>query len=355
MKEKGYIRVLIAFSLALIVSSIFIYISGESPISAYYQLIKGAFFGKNSILTTLRWSVPYIIVGIAAAISLKAGVFNLGLEGCIYIGALTAALVGTYFTCSSPIVHVCFAILAAMVASAIWLIIPAYLKAYHKVNEVITTWMFTYIAILLTQYLVRVIFFDPNDIAQAAQQVRTPYIQGTAKLLELFPPYQLNQSIFIAVSLMVLFYIFVKKTKVGYEVTMLGKSGNFSKYGGVNIERTQFFSILISASIGGLLGACEVLGVHYRFIQGFSNDMGPTGIMVALIGQLNPIGVPISGIFMGALQAGARAMSRNSNVSLDTVSIMIAIVVIFVTAEGFYDSIKIGKEIKKHRKEKTNV
>jgi simple sugar transport system permease protein len=337
---------LIAFSVALILSSIFILFTGENPLMAYVQLLRGAFVGKRNFITTLRWSVPYIITGIAAAISFKAGIFNMGIEGCVYLGGLTAALVGTYIKGLPAVLHISLALLAAMLIGSLWLYIPAKLRAYRGVNEVITTWMLSYIAILLCQFLVAQVFQDPNDLAQAAQQVRTPYVQATAKLAQIIPPYQLNTSLFIAIGLVIIFYIFSSKMTFGYEHTMTGLAPDFAQYGGVDIAKVRFYSIIISGAVGALAGATEILGVHYRYIHGFSNDLGPSGILVALMGRLNPIGIPFSGIFMGAMQNGARGMARTSNVSLDTVRIIISVVVICITAEGLYELLKIKSKVR---------
>jgi simple sugar transport system permease protein len=344
--RQSVLRLLIAFIVALIVSSIFILFTGENPINAYVKLLQGAFVGKLNIITTLRWSVPYIITGIAAAISFKAGMFNLGIDGCVYLGGLTAALVGTYVVGLPAFLHIPLAILAAMLVGMLWLYLPARLKAYHGVNEVITTWMLSYTAILLCQFLVGEVFQDPNDMSQAAQQVRTPYIQATAKLAKLINPYQLNASLFIAIGLAVLFFIFSNKTKYGYEHAITGLAPEFARYGGVDVPKTRFYSIILSGAVGALAGACEVLGVHYRYIHGFSNELGSSGILVALMGRLNPLGIPFSGIFMGAMQNGARGMARTSNVSLDTVRIIIATVVICITAEGLYELLRVKTKVR---------
>lgn len=340
---SSILRLLIALVIGLFVSSIFIIIAGENPFIAYYQMVKGAFFGKLNFLTTLRWAVPFIITGIAATISFKAGLFNMGLEGCIYLGGLTAALAGMYLSNLPHVLHVVLSIGAAMLVGALWLYIPAKLKAYYGVNEVIITWMQSYIAILLCQFLVSEVFQDPADVSQAAQQVRTPYIKGTAVLSQIIPPYQLNTALYIAIFVAALFFIFSTYTKYGYEHRMLGLAKEFSRYGGVNIEKMQFWSLILSGAVGALAGATEILGVHHRYIHGFSMDMGANGILVGLMGRLNPIGVPLAGFFMGAIQNGSRAMSRMSNVSLDTVRIFIAVIVICITAEGLFELLKIKK------------
>lgn len=267
----------------------------------------------------------------------------MGLEGCIYLGGLTAALVGTYLSNLPHFLHVVVCVGAAMLVGALWLYIPAKLKAYYGVNEVIMTWMLSYIAILLCQFLVSEVFQDPADLTSAPQQVRTPYIQDSAVLPQIVPPYQLNAALYIAVGVVLLFFVFSVYTKYGYEHKMLGLSKEFCRYGGVNIEKMQFWALIMSGAVGALAGATEILGVHHRYIHGFSMDMGGNGVLVGLMGRLNPIGVPIAGLFMGAIQNGARAMTRMSNVSLDTVRILIAVIVICITAEGLFELLKIKK------------
>lgn len=341
---QSFLKLLIALLIGLLASSIFIMAVNVNPLVAYAAMFKGAFVGKVNIITTLRWTVPYVIVGIASAIAIRAGLFNLGLDGCVYLGGLAAGLVGAYAPSLPPILHVSLCIIAAMFAGILWMFIPAQLKAYHGVNEVIFTWMLSYIAILLCQYLVTEIFQRPEDIIQAVQQARTPKIQETAKLQPIVKQYQLSTGLYIALALEFLFYVFSRLTRAGYEHKMTGLSMRFAEYGGVNIKKMQFYSLIISGAIGSLAGAVEVLGVHYRYIQGFANDMGANGIMVSLMGRLNPIGIAIASLFMGCIQSGARAMSRATNVSLDTMRILISVIIISITAEGLYEILKIKKK-----------
>lgn len=343
---QSFLRLLVALTIGLIISGIFILIAGGNPIIAFGAMFKGAFIGEFNIVTTLRWSVPYIVIGIASAISIRAGLFNLGLDGCVYLGGLAAALTGLFISGIHPVLHIALCMMAAMLVGALWLYIPARLKAYHGVNEVIMTWMLSYIAILLCQFLVAEVFQRPEDVASAVQQVRTPHILGSAQLPRIVPLYQLNYSLYIAILICIVFYIFCNRTKYGYEHNMTGLSMRFAEYGGVNIRRVQFYSLIISGAVGALTGALEVLGVHNRYIHGFAVDMGANGIMVSLMGRLNPVGVSIAGLFMGAIQNGARAMSRTTDVSLDTVRIFISIIVICITAEGLYELLKIKKKIR---------
>lgn len=344
--QQSFLRLLVALLIGLGVSSIFILCAGENPLTAYQAMLKGAFVGKLNIITTLRWSVPYILAGLASAVAIRAGIFNMGLEGCIYLGGLTAGLIGAYVPGLPPVIHVLLCVAASMAVGVIWLLVPAILKAYYGVNEVIMTWMLSYIAVLLCQFFASEVFQRPEDVTSAVQQVRTPEILESAKLSQLVPPYQLNTSILIAVGVCILYYIFCNKSKAGYEQKMVGLAPQFARYGGVKIRKIQCYSLLLSGAIGAMTGALEVLGVHYRYVHGFGLDMGANGIMVSLMGHLNPIGVPVSGLFMGVLQNGARAMSRETGVSLDTVRILVAVIVICITAEGLYEWFRKKKKAK---------
>lgn len=340
--KDSLLQLLTALAIGLVVSSCFILFAGENPITAYGAMGKGAFVGKLNILSTLRWSVPYILAGVAAAVAIRADLFNMGLEGCIYLGGLASALAGAYLPSLPPVLHVTICMLAGSLVGALWLLIPAWLKAKHGINEVIMTWMLTYIAVLLGQFLAT-IFQQPEDITSAVQQVRTPEIAASAQLPQLVPPYQLNAGIFIVVVICILYYLFCRKSKLGFEQRAVGLAPHYAKYAGIHVHKVQFYSLLVSGALGGLCGSLEVLGVHYRYIQGFAQDMGANGIMVSLMGGLSPVGVPLAGLFMGAVQNGARAMSRNTNVSLDTARILISVIVICITAQGLYKYIKIKK------------
>lgn len=340
---QSLLRLVVAFFFGLLISSIFVIIIGENPLEAYATLFSGALVGKLNIFTTLRWTVPYIIVGVAAAVSFKAGLFNMGLEGCIYVGALVAGLVGTIKGLPAAI-HLPLCLACSVLAAMIWMLLPAFLKMKFGTNEVIITWMQSYAVVLLCSFLVSEYFQRPEDKAQAAQQVRTPFIENSAAFNRLLEPYKLNSSLFIAIVLIILFFIFTQYTKIGYEHRIMGISNDFAVYGGVKTKRIQFWALLISGAIASLAGAAETLGVNGQYIHGFSTQMGPNGIMVALMGRLNPIGVMLASLFMGCIQSGARVMVRNTGVSMYTMQIMVGIIVICITADGLFELLRIRKK-----------
>lgn len=336
----AFSRLLIAFAAALAVSALFVALAGEDPGAVFGTLMTGSLIGKANILRTLRWGTSYIFTGIAAAFAFRAGAFNVGIEGCVYLGGLAAALIGQIGGVPWYL-HIPLTIMVAMITGGMWLSVPAYLKAYHGINEVVTTWMFSYIGVLFSQYLVTFKFHDPLERAQAAQQVRTAFIRESARLPQLFPPYQLSAALIVAIILALVFYWFCTRTVKGYEVEMVGQSPHFACYGGIDVASTQFMAIVVSGAIGGLGGAMEIMGTHHRYIHGFSQGLGYDGAMVALMGRLHPVAVPVAGLFIGFLKNGARAVERAHRVPLDTVTIMISIIVAFITAEGLYEMLRI--------------
>ncbi len=198
--------------------------------------------------------------------------------------------------------------------------------------------------VLLCSFLVTEYFQRPEDKSQAAQQVRTPFIEASAAFNRIMEPYKLNTSLLVAVVLVIAFFIFTKYTKFGYEHRIMGISNDFAVYGGVKVRRIQFWALLASGAIAALAGAAETLGVNGQYIHGFSVQMGANGIMVALMGRLNPIGVVVASLFMGSIQSGARVMVRNTGVSMYTMQIMVAIIVICITADGLFELLRLRKK-----------
>jgi simple sugar transport system permease protein len=189
--------------------------------------------------------------------------------------------------------------------------------------------MFTYIATYLTSYLVNYPFKAPGWVAQ------TVPIADSAQLPRILPPTQLSVSILVAVAMAAVIYYILQKTTLGYEVRASGLNPSAAENGGINVKRTMVLALILGGALAGIGGAGEILGVHNRFIQGFSPGYGFDGIAVALVGGLNPLGVLLAAILFGALRSGGMLMTRATHVPLDIVVILQALVIIFVAAPHF--------------------
>jgi len=317
---------IIAILIAFLAGAIMLLVTGYSPLDAYSALLIGAFGDVNGIGQTFTQATPIIFTALAFLFAFKCGLFNIGAEGQLLVGGFAAALVGTSFYGVPAFIHVPMALLAGAVAGGLWGFIPAVLKAKLGAHEVITTMMLSYVALYVTGYMVNYPFKAPGWVAQ------TVPIAPSAELPRILQPTQLSASIIVAVILVGLVRYTLQKTSFGYEVRAIGLNPAAAESGGIKVKRGMILALVISGAIAGLGGAGEVMGVHQRFIEGFSPGYGWDGLAVALVGGLNPEGALLAAVLFGALRSGGMVMTRATGVPLDIVYILQALVILFVAA-----------------------
>jgi general nucleoside transport system permease protein len=334
---------LLAIILALIIGAVFILFAGVNPFEAYGALFKGALIGEASLLRTLRWMTPLVISGLAASVAFRGGMFNVGVEGSLWVGGLASAIVGIYVTGLPAYIHIPLALAAGAVVGGLWCLVPGIARAKYKVDEVVFTLMLNYIAILSVQYLVRYYLLDSTRLSLSFADPETRFILPTAELPWINQTYQLSTGLFLSLGLVVLFYFIFKNSKWGYENRMTGLNALFARFGGVPILPIAVSAMVLSGALGGVTGAVELLGNYHRFFGKFSVGLGFDGVTIALMGNLNPFGVLISSFFLAALKNGGSAMERGVNVSRDIVKIIQALVLLFVTAQRLFEYLKLKK------------
>jgi len=317
---------LVALLCAFLAGAIVLWATGHSPIEAYFAMLRGAFGDNFGIGQTFTQATPIIFTALAFLFSFKCGLFNIGAEGQLLFGGFTAALVGISFNGLPVFIHLPLAILAGATGGAFWGLIPAVLKAKLGAHEVITTMMFNYVALYLTSYMVNYPLKAPGWVPQ------TIFVAPSAELPRILPPTQLSASFILALTIAGVTAYLLNRTTIGYEVRAIGLNPTAAETNGINIKRGLILALVISGAMAGLGGAGEVLGVHRRFIDGFSPGYGWDGLAVALIGGLNPFGVVLAAVFFGALRSGGMVMNRVTGVPLDIISILQALVVLFVAA-----------------------
>ncbi len=329
--QQGF-RLVITFLLALAIGALILVATGQNPINAYQLILQGAFGTRTNIMGTLMVSTPLILTGLACAVAFRASIFNVGIPGSLYLGAFAAAWTGFTFTSLPGPIIILLAFLLAGVAGGGWGFIPGYLKARFEVNEIVTTLMLNNVAILLTSYLVNYHFLPPGTANSVSYE-----IDPSAQLPTFTRSSQLNLTIVIALVAVVLVYLMFYRTTLGYEIRTVGDSKQFSRASGINVSRLIVMAMVISGFIGGIAGAGQVLGVHYRFIAGFSPGYGFTGITVTLLAQHNPFGVLVAALLFGVLQNGGSYVQFFSSIPLDLVDIVQGIVIMLVTAQFSLD------------------
>lgn len=332
MKDKDklfkiILKPLLTILVSLIIGALLILPTATSPIEAYKILFQGAFGSVNNTLDTLARSTPLIFMGLAASFAFRGGVFNIGLEGQMFLGALASALVGIYFGNLPSIILIPLSIFSAGLAGLIWSFIPGVLNIKYKVNIIISSIMMNEIAVLLTTYLVSYPFKGELPIAA------THTISDNAKLYRFTRTSELNTGFILAILISIILYLLIFKTKYGYEIRAIGLNQTFAKYIGINAKRKTLFIIFVSSFIAGIAGAEQVLGVSHRFISEFSPGYGFNGITVALLGSLHPIGTVIGGIFFGALTSGSIHMEVMTDISRELISSLQAIMILLLAAD----------------------
>ena len=313
--------------LALVAAAIVLVIAGHNPFEVYWLLAVESFGGTRRIAATLAASTPLILTGLATAAAFRAGAFNVGVEGCVFVGGLAAAWVGFSFTGLPAVVLVPFALAAAVVVGALWMLVPGILKARLDVDEVVTTLMLNFIAISLTAYLVNGPLLAPGSANSAM-----PMVAEAARLPKLMPPSTLNAGFLIAIALLILYWWWSNRTALGYETRIAGMNPRFATASGIDVPSLIIRMMLISGAIGGIAGGIHALGTVGRFVSGFSPGYGFTGIAVALLGRGSAVGILLAAILFGALATSGATIQLFSDVPIEIVNILQGMVMIFAVA-----------------------
>lgn len=287
-------------------------------------------------------SVPYILSGLAVAVGFRAGLFNIGVEGQFVIGGLCAVVVGYTVTGLPAIIHLPLSVLAGAAAGGLWAAIPGYLKARTGAHEVINTIMMNYVAFRLIEWLLK----EPLEVSQGTH--RTPDVLPTAELPRFFShPIRLHLGFVVALLVAVLIYWFLFKTTWGFELRTVGANPEAARYGGMNITRNFVLAMGLSGALAGLAGTTESLGVTRNMTLGFSAGYGFDSIALALLGKSHPLGVVLAGILFGTLRAGGKRMQSVAGIPLEIISIMQALVIVFIAAPAIVRAIyrlKVARE-----------
>ncbi|MFT3852639.1 MAG: ABC transporter permease [Ilumatobacteraceae bacterium] len=312
---------------ALLAAAPLIAIAGSNPIDAYVALFQGSLGSSRGIAETLVAATPLLTAGLAVALSFQGGLFNIGVEGQLVVGGLVAGAIGAKIALPAGI-HVIVAILAAALGGAVWALIPALLKAYRGVHEVITTIMMNYVAFSLSTYLVS----PGGPLVSATQPSATDKIRSTARLARIWEPTRLHAGVLVAAGLCVACWWLLYRTTAGYRIRVVGANPGAARFNGIGTRRVIVSTMCLSGALAGCAGAIEVLGLHGRYFDSFSPGYGYDSIAVALLGLMNPFGVAAAALFFGILRAGSVLLQARAKVSKDMVTVISGLVVAFVAA-----------------------
>ena len=318
---------LAAVLLAAVIGAIILAVSGANPFRAYAALIQGAFGNSKAVGRTLEKATPLIFSGLAVAFGFKAGLFNIGAQGQLLFGAITAAAIGFGIEGLPALLHIPLALLGGGVAGALYGAIPGALKTFTGAHEVITTIMLNYVAINITDYLAD----GPwKDTAPGNIVARTPQIFDSAKIPEIGG---VSFSIVIAILFAAITWWLLWRTTLGFEIRTVGQNPHAAKYAGVKVARTVILTMILSGLLAGIGGSIETQGVVGRYQPGFNAGLGFDGITIALLGKTHPFGVIPAAILVGAMKAGSSQMQFSAGVAKEITDVIQALILFFVAAD----------------------
>ncbi|WP_313638059.1 ABC transporter permease [Paenibacillus sp. FSL K6-0276] len=327
----SYIVPLVAIVLGFLVGAIVMLMGGYDPIAAYSALFKRVFGNLYNFGEAVREMTPLMLTGLAVAFAFRSGMFNIGADGQVMIGMTAATVVGIKFAALPAFLLVPLAVIMAGVCGGLWAAIAGYLKAKRGINEVITTIMLNWIALYLSNYIVRAFLLLPGQ--NRSEDI--PASLSMTFLNSLFDNARLHWGTAIALAAAVFFYVYLWKTKQGYEMRAVGYNPHAAEYAGMNVGRNVVKAMFISGVFAGLAGAGEVLGVfHYQSVFAASPGYGFDGIAVALLGLTHPLGVVLAAILYGTLTYGSAGMSFAADVPPELIRIVIGSIIFFIAAQG---------------------
>jgi simple sugar transport system permease protein len=330
---------LIAVLAAFVVGGILILLVGDNPFTAYRLLIGSALSWPDGIGYTLFHATPLIFTGLAVLVGFRCGLFNIGAEGQLYVAAFATAWVGITFANLPAALLVTMCCLAAILTGAFWGAIPGVLKAKFGSHEVINTIMLNFIAIALVSYFTQYHYKVPGDpILQSAPIGWGAHIARLGKFIPGLPQrIPLNLAFLLGLLCWLLVYLFLWRTKWGYEIRSTGSNPFAAEYGGISIRKQIVIAMAVSGALAGMVGINDVMGYRYRYYDGFSDNYGFTGIAVALLGRNHPVGVILAALLFAVLQHGGIYVDGFSeHVTKDIVQVLQGIIILFVAAEAFF-------------------
>jgi general nucleoside transport system permease protein len=303
-----------------VIASLLVLAAGASPFSVFYLVAKGAAGSQFALLETLTRATPLIFTGLAVAVAFRAKLWNIGAEAQLYIGGVVTVVLGTGALPLPSYLLIPIIMIAAMAAGALLLLGPAILKTRFGVDEVVTTLLLNFIVLLFVSMLLEGVLKDPTGLGWP----QSSKVIAEAQLPRIIQGKRLHFGFVIAIVSAVICWVIMKKTVLGYEMRAVGNNKEAANFAGIPVNRVLIQTALLSGGLAALAGLSEVSGLKGNLTLDLSPGYGYSGIVVAMLAMLNPLGVIASAIFVAGIFVGADAMSRTAGVPSYIAQVMVA-------------------------------
>jgi len=296
---------LMSILLTFLLTSGFVLAYGANPLQAAYYFLMDPLSNPVRLIEVSVKTTPLLLTGIAVAFAFSGGYWNIGVEGQLYMGATAATAIGLQMHNTPAWLALPLVILGGILAGMAWATLPALMKVWLKIDEVVTTLLLNYVAIFFVSAILNGPWRDP-----ISQWPQSPEIAASAVFPRLIPRSRLHLGFILALLVVLGVWFVLSRTSFGLKMKAVGFNIEAARFSGINVERTLLMVALISGGIAGLAGASEVAGIHFHLIDAISPGYGYTGIIIATLGALNPIGVSLAAVFIGLIDTGAQTVSR---------------------------------------------
>ncbi len=295
----------LAFVITFILTAALVIWADANPFEGYYYFLIAPLSNRVSAIEVLVKSTPLLLTGASVAVAFAAGYWNIGAEGQLLAGAIAAAWLGLSLEGVPPIVAIPIMVIGGFAGGLLWALPPAFLKVKLEIDEIVTTLLLNSVILLFVSFLLNGPWRDP-----VSGWPQSPDISPTAVFPKLIPRSRLHLGFALALLVIGLLWYLLSRTGLGLKMRAAGLGKAAAQFAGVKVDRTLLTAALLSGGIAGLAGVGEVAGIHFHLIEAIAAGYGYTGIVVATLGALNPIGVGIAGLFIGLIETGSQTVSR---------------------------------------------
>ena len=331
--KRAMLMRLLAIFLALVTGGLFLLAVGFNPFSVYGTMVAGSVGSASNLRETIKIAIPLCISALGVALAFKMRFWNIGAEGQISVGAIAASFFALTFP-DWPQAPLLLAMgLAGFIAGGLWGLVPAYFKARFNTNETLFTLMMNYIAIFIIQLMREGPWRDPKSGFP-----KVPMFEKSARVPQVFG---VHAGWIVALVLVVLVYIYLTRTKQGYELTVVGENENTARYAGMNVKKIILRTMFLSAGIAGLAGMLQASGADRTLTETVAGGVGFTAITVSWLSQLNPLAILIVSALFGCLEKGSGTIRSIYNISPSTSQVFQGIILFFVLGAEFFINYKV--------------
>jgi ABC-type uncharacterized transport system permease subunit len=329
---------LYAILLTFGITSIILLLTGVNPFRAFYYFLIEPLSDSVSLIEVLVKATPLFLTGIAVSLAFSSGYWNIGAEGQLIAGATAGAGLGMVIHNTSQFIGIPAMIIGGFIAGALWALLPAILKIKLAVDEIVTTLLMNSVVLFIVSFLLNGPWRNP-----ISGWPQSPEIDKSTTFIKLIPKMRLHLGFIIALLVIFAVWFLLTKTKLGFEMRASGLGKDAALFAGINVNRTILISALLSGGIAGIAGAGEVAGIHYHLIEAISGGLGYTGVIVATLSSLNPLGVIPSAIFIGLIDTGAQSLSRATGVPIHLGDIVQALLLLTILGMFLFQNYRIRR------------